>query len=214
MAIDDIVDVSSWPVVSQEFRGDDPKDWASPPDAVTSDDKGDWWLYKPVKTGRNSGYRRFDDVSEYVASRLAELIGLPAAKVRLAVGQKAEGIISQNVASDGWDLISGDSVLTECEGYVSIAGDDRPRNRPGHTISNIRTVLSGMGGPLDSDCADWRAEEVFAGYLVFDAWIANTDRHALNWAVMSREGTQRLAASFDHGSALASWYERWQPRDH
>jgi hypothetical protein len=45
---------------------------------------------------------------------------------------------------------------------------------------------------------------VFAGFLVFDAWVANTDRHALNWAVLSRRGTRRLAHSFDHGSALAS----------
>jgi len=152
MAIDDIVDVSGWPVVSQEFRGDDRKDWASPPHAVTSDNKGDWWLYKPAKSGRATGYRRYDDVAEFVASRLAALIGLPAAQVRLAVGQNAEGIISRNVASDGWDMISGDSLLAECEGYVSIAGDERPRDRPGHTIANIRSVLADMGGPLDSAC--------------------------------------------------------------
>jgi hypothetical protein len=45
---------------------------------------------------------------------------------------------------------------------------------------------------------------VFAGYLVFDAWIANTDRHAVNWAMLDREEARRLAASFDHGSALDS----------
>jgi hypothetical protein len=45
---------------------------------------------------------------------------------------------------------------------------------------------------------------VFAGFLVFDAWIANTDRHAMNWAVLEHGGLRRLASSFDHGSALAS----------
>ena len=47
---------------------------------------------------------------------------------------------------------------------------------------------------------------MFAGFLVFDAWIANTDRHAENWAVLTckRNGRRTLAASFDHGSALAS----------
>lgn len=47
---------------------------------------------------------------------------------------------------------------------------------------------------------------MFAGFLVFDAWVANTDRHAINWAVLTHEedGQQALSASFDHGSALAS----------
>lgn len=48
--------------------------------------------------------------------------------------------------------------------------------------------------------------DLFTGYLVFDAWIANTDRHAINWGVLSRnvDGRRFLAPSFDHGSALAS----------
>ena len=106
MSPGDVVDVAGWPVVSQEFRGDEPKDWVAPPEDVTSDDKGAWWLYKPIKTGRQSGYRRFDDVSEYLAFRFAGLIGLPTAEIRLAIGEDAEGIISRNVASDGWDLVS------------------------------------------------------------------------------------------------------------
>lgn len=200
----DVVDVAGWPVVSQEFRGDEPKDWVAPPEDVTSDDKGAWWLYKPIKTGRQSGYRRFDDVSEYLAFRFAGLIGLPTAEIRLAKGEDAEGIISRNVASDGWDLVSGDALLADCDGYVSIATDDRSKERVGHNLANINSVLAAMGGPMGSECADWRADEVFAGFLVFDAWIANTDRHALNWAVLSRGPIRRLAHSFDHGSALAS----------
>jgi hypothetical protein len=46
----------------------------------------------------------------------------------------------------------------------------------------------------------------FAGYLVFDALIANTDRHHQNWALLKRQaGSQtenRLAPSFDHASSL------------
>ena len=46
--------------------------------------------------------------------------------------------------------------------------------------------------------------DVWAGYLVFDAWIANTDRHHENWGVLidRRDGSSRLAPSFDHGSSL------------
>jgi hypothetical protein len=46
--------------------------------------------------------------------------------------------------------------------------------------------------------------DVWAGYLVFDAWIANADRHHENWGVLvdRRDGSRRLAPSFDHGSSL------------
>ena len=46
----------------------------------------------------------------------------------------------------------------------------------------------------------------FAGYLVLDALIGNTDRHHENWALLRRESkegvTYRLAPSFDHASSL------------
>ncbi len=114
-----------------------------------------------------------------------------------------EGIISRNVRPDGWDLHSGDVRLSEYPGYLSCSGDDRPKERVGHNLANIRSILNGCGPPpgLPAECS---AFSVFAGYLVFDAWIANTDRHAINWAVLDHDGEQRLAPSFDHGSALGS----------
>ena len=196
-------DISAWPVMSQEARGLDPKDWVVPPDQVTQPGQAHWWLFKPIKP---AGYRRYDDWSEKMAAELAVLLDLPAARVELARGTLDEGIISGNVTPDGWSMESGDTMLSEFEGYVSCAGDDRPTNRTGHNLANIDEVLRGCVGPPGSPCEDWTAMEVFAGYLVFDAWIANTDRHAINWGVVTCEedGRQALAASFDHGSALAS----------
>lgn len=97
-------------------------------------------------------------------------------------------------------------MLSELPGYDPIGGDTRPKDRLGHNLTNIQAVLDGSDGPPSSDCEGWRAMEVFSGYLVFDAWIANTDRHAINWSVLTSDATgeRRLAASFDHGSALAS----------
>lgn len=49
------------------------------------------------------------------------------------------------------------------------------------------------------------AFEVFAGYLVLDALVANQDRHEENWAVLRPlpgAGALTLAGSYDHGSAL------------
>lgn len=44
---------------------------------------------------------------------------------------------------------------------------------------------------------DW-----FAGYLILDALISNTDRHQENWAVIDDGGERWLSPSFDHASSL------------
>ena len=196
-------DISAWAVMSQEARGLDPKDWVVPPAETTVDGQAHWWLYKPVKS---ASYRRYDDWSEKMAAELAVLLDLPAARVELAKGSSDEGIVSGNVTPNGWSMESGDTLLSEYEGYESCSLDNRPSNRLGHNLENISHVLAGCAGPPGSSCEGIAAFDVFAGYLVFDAWIANTDRHAINWGVLTCEedGRQSLAASFDHGSALAS----------
>lgn len=204
-----VQDITSWPLVFQESRGLDPKGWVAPPDVVTREQQSEWWLYKPIK---KASYRRFDDWSEKLSSELASLLDLPAARVELAQASADAGIISRNVTPDGWTLESGDTMLSEFDGYVTCAGDDRLKNRLGHNLSNISHVLEGATGPPGSSCEAWSAFDVFVGYLVFDAWIANTDRHAINWGLLTSKQDDRraLAASFDHGSALGSGtQEEW-----
>jgi len=55
---------------------------------------------------------------------------------------------------------------------------------------------AGVTSPLD----------VFAGYLLLDAWIGNADRHHENWALVYRvaDGTRALSPTFDHASSLGS----------
>jgi hypothetical protein len=49
------------------------------------------------------------------------------------------------------------------------------------------------------------ALDVFIGYLMLDAWIANQDRHHENWGfVILPEGSLHLAPSYDHASSLGS----------
>jgi hypothetical protein len=47
------------------------------------------------------------------------------------------------------------------------------------------------------------ALDVFAGYVMLDAWIANQDRHHENWAALAEGDVRRLAPTFDHGAPLA-----------
>ncbi len=48
------------------------------------------------------------------------------------------------------------------------------------------------------------ARDVFVGYLMFDAWIANQDRHHENWGLVVTLETTHLAPSYDHASSLGS----------
>jgi hypothetical protein len=49
------------------------------------------------------------------------------------------------------------------------------------------------------------ALDVFVGYLMLDAWIANQDRHHENWSlVVSPEPARHLAPTYDHASSLGS----------
>lgn len=205
-------DVSEWAVLADNAGGADDKDWLTPREQAMSSSREQWWLFKHVKHGTltvkgggQTRYRRTDDKVERIACELARLLGLPAATVELAKRGDVEGCLSKNVIPAGWSMYSGDSLLADVDGYVPCGNNRKMRDRPGHNLSNIAALLDGCGGPPGSACEHWTAFEVFAGYLVFDAWIANTDRHAVNWAMLDQErAPRRLAASFDHGSALAS----------
>jgi hypothetical protein len=45
--------------------------------------------------------------------------------------------------------------------------------------------------------------DIFIGYLLFDTWIANQDRHDQNWGLVRVKNDFYLAPSYDHGSSLA-----------
>lgn len=208
----EVWDVSSWAVLADNPGGADDKDWLIPREQVRSTSREQWWLFKHVKHGTlkvkgggQTRYRRADDRVERIACELAQLLGLPAATVELAKRGDVEGCLSKSVIPDGWSMYSGDSLLADFDGYVPCGSNRKMRDRPGHNLTNIAALQDGCGGPPGSACEQWGAFEVFAGYLVFDAWIANTDRHAVNWAMLDQErARRRLAASFDHGSALDS----------
>jgi hypothetical protein len=77
----------------------------------------------------------------------------------------------------------------------------------GHTVTAIRDALStfSVAGPAGTQYQSWSGFDVMVGYLLLDALVVNTDRHALNWAVLQApSGALFLAPSFDHGSSLAA----------
>lgn len=77
-----------------------------------------------------------------------------------------------------------------------------------HTVDSIAAVLQTLSPPTEEWMAGaptgiGSALEVFAGYLMLDAWVANQDRHHQNWGAIRRGEILSLAPSYDHGASLA-----------
>lgn len=183
----EVTDVTDWYVITDEPEGqDENKLWLSKSPGA---DRDNWWLWKPrLGTGKDKAHPRYSDVAEVLAFRLAQRIGLPAAECELATFHNKPGAISRNLTPDGTDLIHGNSLAPFLP----------------YSLATIDLMLtSDIGVP--PQCEGMSARQVFAGYLVLDAWIANTDRHGGNWAVVE-DGQRRttLLPAYDHGSALGS----------
>jgi hypothetical protein len=188
-----INDVSEWRLAGVEPTGLDPKVWLIDPE-------DNWpWLFKPVPIqGTN---RSGEDWAEVIAADIAGLMGIPHAPARLAVRDQERGCIVRKFMEQGWELQHGSSLLSE----VVPDFDPKHPDRSGHTLDNIERVLSPLSTPPGLEVEGLSAFGVFAGYLVFDALIANQDRHSNNWGVLRPPptvGPDRLAPSFDHGSSL------------
>ena len=192
-------DVSSWEVAETEALGRERKIWLHRP-GPDRDSREAWWLFKPVVVPAN-GHRQGEDWAEKVAADLGHALGIDCAQVELASRNGIEGSISRNVAPDGWNLVLGEVLLTTPEGSY-VGGRSAPPGRPGHSPGAIGDALLGVEAAGTSEIG---AFGMFCGYLLFDAWIANQDRHDQNWGVLRRATPpeQRvLAPSFDHASGL------------
>lgn len=203
------LDVSSWDHADDEWLGDQPKTWLVAP-GDPDGAGGARWLFKPRRSVELPGRRGapstpftwFDAHSEWIAHQLADMIGVPSAEILLVRRGHEEGCLSRDVAPRDEELHSGDVFLGAMHGSDYIPNAEKSRNRRGHGLDAIGQVLDGIPGPPGS--GSWSAQQVFAGYLVLDAWIGNSDRHADNWALTVAGADRRLAASFDHGSSLAA----------
>lgn len=160
------------------------------------------WLFKYAR--ENTG----EHWAEKIASELASLIGIPAARTELAEIDGSVGILVESFIPCAWDeelknpirlgeLIHGNEILAGCfEGYDK----DKQWGHQEHSWDNIRKCLR-----LRLDNYE-QAMEQFAGYLVLDAIICNTDRHHENWGLLTiMDGDSddiKLAPSYDHASSL------------
>jgi hypothetical protein len=203
-----VIDVTSWRALGPEVLGTKRKQWLEHPDDGR-------WLFKVVraKTMPTGELRVFgEDWSEKLAREIGLLLGVPVPEVHLARRTTAAGVVQRG--SLVRNFLAGDEALAHGNELLQQADPsydkDRTREVPGYTLDAIWAALDGFGPPSGmpdppSGMPDplVTAADAFAGYLVFDALIANTDRNHENWAaVMPLRGPPRLAPSFDHATSL------------
>jgi hypothetical protein len=101
---------------------------------------------------------------------------------------------------------SGSLLLAEADPSYR-PGSMNVKGRPGHSLVAIAEALRDADVPPGSGLpASFTGFDVFAGFMVLDAWIANRDRHDENWSILIPPPTQnslrRLCGSYDQAGSL------------
>jgi hypothetical protein len=136
------------------------------------------------------------------------------------------GVICKHCAPPPFSLIYGNQLLLKLDPAYP-AKKSRYKVRE-HTVEAVCEAIQQLELPNEiwiNNIPDGHknALDIFIGYIMIDAWIANQDRHHENWGaiqetkprfvppakyqhdfkVIMQKGPLRLAPSFDHGAALA-----------
>lgn len=151
-----------------------------------------------------------EDWAEVVAAEVAGLLGIPHAYYELAEicggGSTVLGVVSRNFCSPDADLVLGNELLLQDDPRYPMEGVAKFRVAA-HTIDRVvqsirsKALLPPQGWAVEVGIES--AVDVFAGYLMLDALVGNTDRHHENWGAISiRDRRLFLAPTFDHASSL------------
>jgi hypothetical protein len=136
---------------------------------------------------------------EKITYELAKLIDLPAATYEFAElfdGRRA--IISPNYLLPNHNERSGKSLLDTYFGQGNYS----------YTVDTVLTTIDVNQIEIPSGCnlppQVKTATDLLTGYLIFDYWIDNIDRHYENWGIQidSVTGRRELLLTYDHGLSL------------
>ncbi|MED1488421.1 HipA domain-containing protein [Bacillus smithii] len=123
--------------------------------------------------------------AEVIASKIGQKIGLKTMKADLAIYNGVLGVLSENFIRDGEEFYEGGDL------FFAIAEDFDRYSLKYYDFPNIIKVLS-----------EFSLERDFIQISVFDAFIANQDRHCDNWGLIVDQSNYQLAPIYDNGASL------------
>lgn len=202
------IDATRWAEIRVEAAGSTTTVWLEEPETCEE------WLHKDTVIPSN-GVEQGEDWSEVISTQVAQLLKVPCAETRMCIRAGRRGSLSRNVRPTGQALFEGHTVLFNAgaggyfphsEGKPGVDPSRPELKRPGHHLTNIKAALDGVAAPPNfRGPPALTGFDVFAGYMIFDALVANQDRHEQNWAILTSQlvsSTERLAPSYDHASSL------------
>ena len=166
------------------------------------------WLFKAEERGTG------EDWAEKIACELASKLGIPHVKYELAEEYEGKaylhpGVICPDFAGKPPNLILGNQLFWGRDPSYPRENVQKYKVKA-HTVDAVAACVSQLNPPPEEWVANLpnginTALEIFIGYVMLDAWIANQDRHHENWGAVriSDQPSLRLAPSFDHGASLA-----------
>jgi hypothetical protein len=131
---------------------------------------------------------------EKITETLAKRIGLPVADCELVEREDGlKAIASPDFLLDGATEVAGEKLLKDALGKNHL-----------YTPDAILSVLDKAGIVLPRDFIPnsqiATASDLMVGYLMFDSWIVNIDRHSKNWGIqLTLDGRKELLPTYDHG---------------
>ena len=152
------------------------------------------WLFKYPQANTGQHW------AEKIAAEIAQALGVAHARVELAEFRGQRGSISESFVRGNAELVHGNQILAR-----TVEGYDRTAKfgQSDHSFENIWTSLDRV---FRERAATEKHRTAFAGYVVLDAVIGNTDRHHENWGLLRHRVKDKwrggLAPSFDHASSL------------
>jgi len=143
--------------------------------------------------------------AEKAAYELAKLLGLPCAEYEFGICDGKEGVISPLFVPEGGRLIHGNEILAK------VIGEEYPKNKfyrvREHKLLTVLAIIKAtplLPPSFEKDKLIRKSLDIFAGYLLFDCWISNPDRHHENWGMILDDTNKAiyLAPTYDHASGL------------
>lgn len=136
-----------------------------------------------------------DNISEKIASEIARVIGLPAAKVDLAIWENTRiGMISYKVNGKSENLIEG---LTYISNIYPEYNKDKLIDEETGKYYSLEMILNSVNG--------FKLIKDLLKIFIFDFIIGNTDRHHSNWGVIQNEEGVRISPVYDNASSLCAY---------
>jgi len=157
------------------------------------------YMYKEVRPGTG------EDWSEKAACELSAMLGIPHVHYDLAISKGIRGVTCQDFVPKNGRLVHGNELLARVK--QNYEANKRYKARQYTLLGTIALIklIEGLKIPIGCEVFEGvnSAIDIFLGYILLDAWIANQDRHHQNWGVViTKNKTVHLTPTYDHASSL------------